>query len=233
MPAKKKSTKKKKATKTEPAKKKPAPPKARKRFKAKAGPRVKPLKNPSKLQREMRRREQRVAQLTNEEREAMRSVRIYAVLEGASDSWRMVSAHHVKSTATEIASRGEKQTTHSYDLEDAVRCGRLSADEARSWLAEESRELTQDEIAEARATKLWVVWYEDQFQAGPDRDPAVPTAFYLDVQAAKGDGDVRRRPLEPSWDGYSVSEGTLYEHFCFGHLSRGGVRELLARKRPR
>ncbi len=88
--------------------------------------------------------------------------------------------------------------------------------------------LTDEERERAARTTIWLVWYEDQFQAGPGRDPADLVAAYADEAAALGDHRVRRRPLQPGWDGYSVDESNLLRCLDRGLLDATTAKRLLA-----
>ena len=64
-----------------------------------------------------------------------------------------------------------------------------------------SKQLTPEQAEKAKLMKVWVVWYEDRFAWGPDREPASPVTAFLtegeaeeyasphDIEAGKFDGE--------------------------------------------
>jgi hypothetical protein len=88
--------------------------------------------------------------------------------------------------------------------------------------------LTKEELQRAARITVWLVWYEDQFQAGPGRDAADLVAVYADEDAARNDHRVRRRPLTPGWDGYSVDDCNLWRGVDRGLIDATTARRLLA-----
>lgn len=77
------------------------------------------------------------------------------------------------------------------------------------------------------------MWYEDRFQMGSDRDPAVVVRVYATEAEARADRDYKSRPLDDpeveNWDGYFIDQVALSSLHEWKKLTADQVRELLAK----
>ncbi|HEY3248731.1 MAG TPA: hypothetical protein VGK88_10625 [bacterium] len=96
--------------------------------------------------------------------------------------------------------------------------------------------LTADELAQAAKLLVWVIWYEDQFHWGDERD-SFPLAICLSQE--ESEREYRRRiesgtnkPLTPGWDGITIEGPWTLMHEGQEHPWEYGVdvvREVLKR----
>jgi len=92
--------------------------------------------------------------------------------------------------------------------------------------------LTDEERARAAAVETFIVWYEDRFAFGADRDPAFAVGYFL--TRAEADAEAARRGGSTDFpagkfDGYEVTgRGTLLEAHEAGHFTVEDVRRALA-----
>jgi hypothetical protein len=95
--------------------------------------------------------------------------------------------------------------------------------------------LSDEERARAAAVETFVVWYEDRFAFGADRDPAFPVGYFLaraDAEAEAQRRGGRSAPAAGKFDGYEVTgHGTLLEAHEAGFFTAAEVRRALGEHR--
>lgn len=93
--------------------------------------------------------------------------------------------------------------------------------------------LSDDERERARAVgPVFVVWYEDRFGFGEDRDPPFPRGVFVTRAAAEAEAARLGGPHDPAagkFDGYTVDAcDSLYDAHERGFASADEVRAALA-----
>ncbi|MBI3068492.1 MAG: hypothetical protein HY323_18800 [Betaproteobacteria bacterium] len=103
------------------------------------------------------------------------------------------------------------------------------APELEAWNDPPERHFSEQELTALRRVPVWVVWYEDQFGFGADRD-SFGVAMCLSKESAEAELSRRGRPLEPGGQGYEIygPENPVTTPLLLGQRIRV-LHELLAR----
>ena len=91
--------------------------------------------------------------------------------------------------------------------------------------------LTTEELKLAQGLSVWIVWYEDRFGFGSDRDPASPVAAFLTEKEANEFVMSDLGPHDISagkFDGEFVQELNLMRAVKLGILTIPIAKELLS-----
>jgi hypothetical protein len=91
-------------------------------------------------------------------------------------------------------------------------------------------ELSDDERRRAADITVWIVWYEDRFGWGPDRDPASALSAFATENEAKEEVDAKGGPPDTQsgqFDGYFHTRSDLLAALQLGVISLERARELL------
>lgn len=76
---------------------------------------------------------------------------------------------------------------------------------------------------------LWVVWYEDRFGWGPDRDPASMTAYFKSLEEANDYINKHEGPIDiesGKFDGLFTQEWKAGDAVKVGLMTKEAVEEL-------